>query len=47
MVSLDVAVVGSDILNAVFVDSIPDLFDVEIPLDQQADVERLYPDDGD
>lgn len=47
MVSLEVAVAGSDILNAVFVDAIPDLFDVEIPLDEQADVERYYPDDGD
>ena len=47
MVSLEIAIVMTNILDAEFADSVPDIFDAYIPEDQQADLERRYPDDGD
>ena len=46
MVSVEIAIHSSDILNAQFSDAVPDIFDTVVAPDQQADLELLYPDDG-
>lgn len=46
MVSVEIAIHSSDILNAQFSDALPDIFDTVVAPDQQADLELHYPDDG-
>ena len=46
MVSVEIAIHSSDILNAQFSDAVPDIFDTVVAPDQQADLELHYPDDG-
>jgi hypothetical protein len=46
MVGIEIGIHGTDILNAEFSDAVLDIFDCEVPEGQQADLEALYPDDG-
>lgn len=45
MVSIDIGINNADILNAVFFDAVPDLFDNDIPQHLQEGLEALYDDD--